>query len=195
MAYVYRHIRHDKNEPFYIGIGKTKYRATAKQNRNPIWNRIVEKTTYGVEILFDDIQWETACEKEIEFIKMYGRIDKKTGILANMTDGGDGNLGLVHSDEALNKIRQSSKNRIGHWKGKKMSDDFKLKVSRGKSGIANLKLRGRSLPQSVIDAVRKHSYGNKYHLGKKHTEESKKKMSEGMKGRIPHNRKRYINIH
>lgn len=183
MAYVYRHIRHDRNEPFYIGIGKTKYRATAKQNRNPIWGKITTKTSYDVEILFDDVSWEFACKKEIEFIKLYGRINRNTGTLANMTDGGDGNLGLVHSKEAIIKISKASNGRAGYWKGKKMSEDVKKKLSTVKMGVPNIKNIGRKMPEHVKDAVRRHSYGNKYHLGKTHTEESKKKMSESKKGK------------
>lgn len=183
MAYVYRHIRLDKNEPFYIGIGETKYRHTTKQNRNPIWGKIIAKTEYEVEILFNDVSWQFACQKEIEFIKLYGRIDRKTGTLANMTNGGDGNLGLIHSEESIKKITESSKGRPGHWKGKKMSDEFKAKISALKKGKPNYKLRGLVPSESAREAVRKHSTGNKYRLGKKHTEESKLKMSEGMKGR------------
>ena len=67
MAYVYRHIRLDKNEPFYIGIGSdaTYQRANSKKGRNKIWNDIVSKTDYEVEILCDKLNWENACIKEI----------------------------------------------------------------------------------------------------------------------------------
>jgi hypothetical protein len=178
MAYVYRHIRVDKNEPFYIGIGKTKYRHTAKQNRNCIWDKIVAKTEFEVDILFEDVTWEFACQKEIEFISLYGRINNQTGILANMTNGGDGNLGLIHSKEAIEKIAESSRNRKGHWKGKKMSQEFKDKLSMAKKGKPISHLIGLPCTQKARDAVVKHSIGNKYHLGKHHTEESKRKMSE-----------------
>ncbi len=94
MAYVYRHIRLDKNEPFYIGIGKHYSRAYKKNDRNSLWKKIANKTDYEIEILFDDLTLGKAKEKEIEFIKLYGRINKKTGILANLTDGGDGCSGL-----------------------------------------------------------------------------------------------------
>jgi len=178
MAYVYRHIRVDKNEPFYIGIGKTKYRATTSQNRNNIWLKIVSKTKYEVEILLDDITWEDATKKEIEFIKIYGRINNGTGILANMTDGGDGNLGLVHSAEALIKISESSKNRVGYWNGKKMSDQAKSKMSESKKGVSNVHLIGRKVEESTKEAVKRHSIGNSYHLGISHTEDTKRKISQ-----------------
>lgn len=46
MFYLYRHIRHDKNEPFYIGIGRTRNyeRAFRKTSRNKFWKNIVSKT-------------------------------------------------------------------------------------------------------------------------------------------------------
>jgi hypothetical protein len=95
MAYVYRHIRLDKNEPFYIGIGSDKYhfRAYDKGRRNNIWKKIVAKTEYEVEILFDNIDRLEACKKEIEFIKLYGK-KCNNGILCNLTDGGDGSFGI-----------------------------------------------------------------------------------------------------
>lgn len=95
MAYLYRHIRLDKKEVFYIGIGsdKNKYRAKNKKARNQYWKNIVNQTEYNIEILFDNITWEEACRKEIEFIRLYGRKDKGLGTLVNMTDGGEGRLG------------------------------------------------------------------------------------------------------
>lgn len=97
MAYVYQHIRLDKNEPFYIGIGTSEYynRARRKKGRNEIWQRISSKANIKIEILFDNITWEQACEKEIELINKYGRINNKTGILANLTDGGEGAKGAI----------------------------------------------------------------------------------------------------
>lgn len=86
---LYRHIRLDKNEPFYIGIGTNLSRAHARTGRNDIWNKIVAKTDYKVQIIFNELSRSEACEKEIEFIKMYGKITDDTGCLANITPGGD----------------------------------------------------------------------------------------------------------
>lgn len=111
MAYVYRHIRLDKNEPFYIGIGSGGYkRANSVRGRNKIWNGIVSRTDYEVEIMLDDLGWEEAREKEKEFISLYGRIDKNNGCLCNLTDGGDGTLGAV----AWNKGKKLSENHINN---------------------------------------------------------------------------------
>jgi len=94
MAYLYRHIRLDKNEPFYIGIADDEYknceRAYSKYYRNKHWHNIINQTNYEVEIVLENLEWKEACEKEIEFIKLYGRKDLNLGPLVNMTDGGDG---------------------------------------------------------------------------------------------------------
>lgn len=102
MALVYRHIRLDKNEPFYIGIGLTEKRAYTKKGRNKLWKNVVSKSDYEVEILMDGLTWKQACEKEKEFIKLYGRKDLKTGTLCNLTCGGDGVIDI--SEEARYKI-------------------------------------------------------------------------------------------
>ena len=70
---VYRHIRLDKNEVFYIGIGKNLSRAFDKRQRNRYCKFITNKTKYRVDILFDDLSKEEASDKEKEFIKLYGR--------------------------------------------------------------------------------------------------------------------------
>lgn len=100
--YLYRHIREDKNEPFYIGIatkGKEPFhtyrqeysRAFVKNRRSDFWKKIINKTGYTVEIIFETDNVEEAKQKEIEFIKLYGRKDLGTGTLVNLTDGGYGN--------------------------------------------------------------------------------------------------------
>lgn len=120
MAILYRHIRLDKNEPFYIGIGLTEKRAYSKKNRNKLWKNIVSKSTYEIEILFEDLTWEEACEKEKEFITLYGRKDIGTGTLCNLTCGGDGVIEL--SKEARYKIGTGNR-------GIPRTEDIKKRIS------------------------------------------------------------------
>jgi hypothetical protein len=105
MAYLYRHIRLDTNEIFYIGIGSDslgKYkRAYSKYERNKYWQNIVNKTSYEIEIMLDNLTWEEACEKEKEIIKLYGRKDLNEGTLVNMTDGGDGMVGFISKQKGI----------------------------------------------------------------------------------------------
>ena len=146
MAFVYRHIRKDKNTPFYIGIGKNEDRAYSKSNRNLHWNRIVSKTDYVVDILFDDINYDIAKEKEKEFINLYKR-DCDGGTLCNITLGGEGALGLIHTEESKKKMGEPNKGKTiskEHRKiiskihsGKKHSDEWKMEMSKKMSGENN----------------------------------------------------------
>lgn len=115
MAIVYRHIRLDKNEPFYIGIGLDEKRAFEKRKskRSIFWSNIVSKTDYRVEILFYDLTWSEACEKEKEFIALYGRKDLGNGTLVNMTDGGQGVENRIYnmSNATKSKISNTLKGR------------------------------------------------------------------------------------
>jgi hypothetical protein len=131
MAYVYRHLRKDTAEVFYIGIGSdTKYkRANEISARTKYWKHVANKVGRVVEIIEDDLTWEEACEREKYWIKFYGRKDLKEGNLVNMTDGGDGTLGHHHSDEAKHKISVASKGRfVSEETRKKLSDANKGKI-------------------------------------------------------------------
>jgi hypothetical protein len=108
VAVLYRHIRLDKNEPFYVGIGKNEHRAYSKRSRNKHWHNIIKKG-YIVEIMLYHLTWKEACEKEKEFISLYGRSDIGTGSLCNWTDGGEGSLNCKHSEESKQKISKSKK--------------------------------------------------------------------------------------
>lgn len=125
MAIVYSHTRLDNNTIFYIGIGNEYKRAYSKHSRNSYWNNIVFKTDYKVTILFENLTWEEACKKEVELISLYGRKDLKKGLLANLTDGGDGVKG--HSQETIDKITKVHKGRIH-------SEEEKLKRINSRKG-------------------------------------------------------------
>lgn len=157
MAYVYRHIRLDKNQPFYIGISKNDNygnckRAKSCTGRNFIWKRIVDKTDYEVEVIMDGLTWEEAKQKEIEFIKLYGRLNSGTGILSNMTDGGEGGLGVVVSEITRKKLSENSKkNGISKETREKMAS----------------KLRGRSLPDWQRKILKEAAKGKDVYWAKK----------------------------
>ena len=134
MAYLYRHIRLDKNEPFYVGIGSDNSykRANETSRRNLHWKNIVKKGPYEIEIILDNLTWEEACEKEKEFIVLYGRTNLNKGSLCNLTDGGEG---LINpSEETRDKKRKSmiGKN-LGSSNGMTKLEN-RIKVSNSKKG-------------------------------------------------------------
>lgn len=124
--YLYRHIRLDKNEPFYIGISRNldgKYKRAyvkGKYKRSEFWINIIKKSEYKVEIVLDNLTKEEALLKEMEFITLYGRRDLGTGFLVNLSDGGE--IPLNRSLKGLKNIAKSSSSRCGEkspkYKGK-----------------------------------------------------------------------------
>lgn len=122
--FLYRHIRLDKNEVFYVGIGTKRpnakfYRtiylrafSNKKYHRSNLWNKIVGKTDYEVEIIFESNNLNLILNKEKEFIKLYGRKDLKTGTLSNLCEGGTMNgLGYkLTEDQKKNKQKHFYKN-------------------------------------------------------------------------------------
>lgn len=166
--YIYRHIRLDKNEVFYIGKGskpnnatclnKEYVRAFSTQGRNIIWRRIVSKTDYEVEIMFESDDEKEIFQKETELIELYGRKDLGLGTLVNLTDGGEGNIGKIVSEETRKKLSEAKI-------GKKFSPEVNAK--KGSKGEKNY-FYGKRLYGSA----------NGFY-GKKHTEEFKQKHFYG----------------
>ena len=133
MNYVYRHIRKDTNEIFYIGIGSdTDYkRAFSNKNRNIYWRNISCKTDYDVEIIYESEDYNFIKKKEIEFIKLYGRKDLGFGTLVNMTDGGEGVLGRIVSKEQKDKLRITTSI---FFKGIPKSEEHRKKIGDSQKG-------------------------------------------------------------
>jgi hypothetical protein len=187
MAVVYQHIRKDTNEVFYVGIGKEEKRAYSKYCRNSHWRNIVNKTGYYVEIIYSDLPWELACNMEQYLIESYGRIDLKTATLCNLTDGGEGSKNI--SIESKLKMSNSKKELydngyINPNKGRKLSEETKLKISeanKGNKGILfteehKIKISQRQKGRKLSDETREKMSNSK--KGRKFSDETKKKMSE-----------------
>jgi len=167
MGYIYRHVRHDTNEVFYIGLSfkddNNYRRAYSKLERNFYWNNVVKNTTYSVHIMMEGLSFEETKEKEIEFIALYGRRDLGKGTLVNFTDGGGGTVGLIVSDE---KRQQHS---IA-MKGKKHTQETKDKMSFAQVGEKN-HMFGKTASDETKEKLRAAS------TGRKHTQKTKDKLS------------------
>jgi hypothetical protein len=161
MAYIYKHIRKDTNKVFYVGIGKNKNRKNSKYSRNEHWHSITKKTNFYSEIIEDNLTWDLACEREIFWIKFYGRADLNEGNLVNKTNGGEGVVGRIMSEEQKEKLRNIRK-------GKKTSDETKEKL--------RIKQQGRKYNE---ESKKKMSESSK---GKPKSDNHKKNISKGGKG-------------
>ena len=117
--YVYKYVRED-GTPYYIGKGCN--------------NRINEAHDVGMPpkerrvIIKDALTEAKAFEMEINLIKEYGRKDLGTGILRNLTDGGEGGSGVIQSLETRQKRSQSLKGKSRpKWVREKISEGLKGK--------------------------------------------------------------------
>jgi hypothetical protein len=116
-----------KSKPFYVGKGsggranRHKVEALNYLNGSDVYNvfkvniiNYLLKNGLDLEIEYYaiDLTEEEAFELEIKLIAFYGRKDNKTGILANMTDGGEGNSGYIYTEEQRKQmsIRMSGEN-------------------------------------------------------------------------------------
>ena len=151
--YIYRHIRLDINQPFYIGVGTkrdknfnlhtSEYgRAFTKSSRSSYWGNIVAKTDYEVEILLESDDYDFIKQKEIEFIALYKRTDCCQGVLVNLTDGGEGTLGR----EPWNKGFNMWEDKQHPNKGKKLSKETCDKKSESMKK-SDKSLKGKKLPE------------------------------------------------
>jgi hypothetical protein len=84
-----------------------------RNNQEPVITRIVE-----------NVDEELALFIEEEFITKYGRRDLGTGVLTNLTNGGDGVSGFVRSEESKAKHSKSTTGTKHHFYGKKMIERF-----------------------------------------------------------------------
>lgn len=105
--YVYRYNRID-GTPYYIGKGKGNRAYVSHRRRNnscilPKVDGLVDKTR--IILIEKNLTEEEAFALETKLIKEYGRKDIGTGILVNLTDGGDGTSNMSpESREAISKI-------------------------------------------------------------------------------------------
>jgi hypothetical protein len=174
--YTYAYLREDKT-PYYIGKGTGDRIYSTNRRNNP------PKDKSRIIFLKQNLTEEEAFRHEIYMIAVFGRKDLGTGILHNLTDGGDGASGYVFSEETRKKMRERtpseetrkkmSEARRGeknHNYGKIHSEETRRKMSESQIG--------KTLSKEHIDKIIE---GLK---GRPVSEETRRKMSETRKGKI-----------
>jgi len=177
MIVLYKHIRKDTNQVFYIGIGNEK-RAYITKGRNKHWYNVVNKHGYIVEIIQENLDWASACKEEIKLIKKYGRKDLGNGTLVNMTDGGDGILGIIRNKETCKKISESL---MGHVH----SNETRQKISNSNKGNSPTEETRKKLSDANIGLIRSKETKHKMSIAKQNiTKITRHKLSIIMTGKI-----------
>jgi len=131
--YVYKNITFDY-KPFYVGIGRTKRslfhikEATSKSKNivNPYKTRVIKNLIKrglfpSIQFIYEDISRDEANNIERDFIRTFGRIIDNSGILTNITEGGDGGDTIsnnINKENILKKFRERSKGKNNPMFGK-----------------------------------------------------------------------------
>lgn len=161
--YIYRHVRRDKNEVFYVGKGtftkRHKYDRAHAPKKNKLWRAVVAKCGgYDVEFVMEFEDEEACFAKEREFIALYGRKDKGTGTLCNLTDGGEGHLGIIYPEEHRLKMKALFSGECHPNWGKKLSAETCRKKSEALKGEKH-HLYGKKLPEAWKEHIRQSRFG------------------------------------
>jgi group I intron endonuclease len=164
--YTYAYLRED-GTPYYIGKGKGNraYRRRNKGIKPP-------KDKTRIIFLKQNLIEEEAFKHEIYMISVFGRKDLGTGILHNRTGGGDGCSGAIRSEETKQKMSEALKGRI-------FTEEHKKNIGKSSKGRIFTEETRKKMSNSHLGKLvgEKHSW-----YGKKHTEETKKQLSELNRG-------------
>jgi hypothetical protein len=163
--YVYAFLREKDSargkrmSPYYIGKG-ARDRATSRI-------RTIPKPNNPSFIVYvqEGLTEQEAFDLEKYCIALYGRIDKGTGILRNLSDGGDGASGVVYSTERRKQISEASK-------GRTHTEETKRKIGEKQKGENN-HMWGKEVSQETRNKI---SQANK---GLKRSEEARRNIAQG----------------
>ncbi len=178
--YTYAYLRED-GTPYYIGKGCGE-RIKQKSSRN------CPKPKDKSRIIFlkKKLTEEEAFKHEIYMISIFGRKDLGTGILRNLTNGGEGSSGAVRSPELRAQISNSMKGRTFTEKHrKKLSESSKgKKVSEETKKLWSNQRKGKKPSEETKKKMSEKKKGSNHNMfGIPKSEETKRKISEALKGR------------
>jgi hypothetical protein len=169
-------------EPFYVGKGKdyrhkrhlNESQLSDKSHKSNLIKKLISNGQYpNILILKNGIDEKEAFDLEKKIILSIGRFDLKTGPLTNKTEGGEGISGYKWDEEQKNKIKNRKPSRLGL----KTSESHKQKISKANKGKTWSDDIERVAKFSELKKEQCSGEKNPF-FGKKHTEETLKKLSK-----------------
>lgn len=186
--YVYIYKNPITLDPFYVGkgCGNRAYSHLEKAKKIRIGSReslcivecrklLKEKLEPIVEIFINNLNESEALIIEQQLIASYGRRNNSTGILTNMTDGGESFDGLIRTKLHGENI---SKSKLGF----RHNDETKQKMRKPKSYSDKSKFIDSCIERSNKPEAKQRV--SEFFSGKPINEEHKQKISQSMKERI-----------
>ena len=175
--YTYAYLREDRT-PYYVGKGQGR-RAYKKHQKGINLPRDKSRIIFLKKNLIE----QEAFKHEKYMIAVFGRKDLGTGILRNLTDGGDGCSGAIRSEETKIKMGESKKGEKNPFYGKKHTPEDIRKISEA--------LQGEKHPQYGKTISEEHKLKlSKAHKGKTVSEETRKKLGEKSRNASEETRKK-----
>ena len=173
--YVYAYLRDDQT-PYYIGkgINRRAYQAHKRKNGSDMLPKDISR----IKILHENLSEKQAFDLEKELILDYGRKDLGTGILRNLTEGGEGNrrTGWKHSEEAKLAMSKARIGKPSHRKGVPSPMKGVARTQETKDKIASALKGGKLTPEHRAKL-------SKAHKGKTLSAEHKAKLHNANKGK------------
>ncbi len=165
--YIYLYIDSTTSTPFYVGKGKDfRWRLCCHTRtvNNHLRNKIKKlgADNIKIEFLHKNLTEKDALQKEIYWIKYYGRRDLKQGTLCNLTDGGEkGPFGYNHTEKAKKKMSIAKKGKPSPRKGKQSpfkgiprSPEVCAKISKSNKGRIFSKAHRKRISNSLKERHR-----------------------------------------
>jgi hypothetical protein len=182
--YVYCYFDVERDEPIYVGYGHDRraYDHLKRKDRHPFVQRVQKMLAINnvpkIVFIGENLDATDAVKLEIDTIKKFGRKDKGLGSLLNLTDGGEGTTGLVHSHESKQKMSENRKGipwteeaRQKIMEGRSKSSKRPIRVKEDKLPKQKTFLRNKKLSDQQCESISTRL------RGKPKSDECKKKLS------------------
>jgi len=188
--YTYAYLREDRT-PYYIGKGKgDRIYSTRRRNKPP-------KDKSRIIFLKQNLTEEEAFKHERYMIAVFGRKDNGTGILRNLTDGGDGVSGFIHTEEHRKKISASMTLEQRKERAKKANESMtpEQRSERARKGQASRTPERRSeiarMANASMTLEQRRENAKKAHA-KRTTEQRRESGIKSQAGRTPEQRRESV---
>ena len=173
-------------EPMYVGKGwgnrVTAHLRPSIRDNDVYFHRHLKKMkeeNIGFFKIQEDLSEESAFDLETHLISLLGKRVNNTGVLYNLTDGGEGTSGRVspmkgkhHSEKTKKRIGEANKGKHFYWLGKKQPESANIKRSAALRGVPK-----KPFSEKHIENLKKS------HIGKKISEETRQRMRTAQQAR------------